>query len=282
MKATIKENKELILEDENLMLQKENNIDRIDFEFPTMINNHSIEKFKKYIEIETEDKSVVDEIFNDTYSLTRALTKYDLITIQIVLIYEEEDIVFKTIHKNLYFKDSINADENLQQEEQSLLYKMSEKVNQLEENNTKAKDNIENLQINKVDKVEGKDLSTNDFSNEYKEKLDSLENYDDTELRQEIEENYVKNSDYATINKAGIIKMGNGANLAGNNMRISAELYNKESYETINNYTFIGKGTLENIKEKYVEEGLQASETIEKLNKKINDLESLVPVRTSL
>lgn len=43
-----------------------------------------------------------------------------------------------------------------------------------------------NLNTNKVDKEEGKGLSTNDFSDEYKEKLDSLENYDDTEIKQDI------------------------------------------------------------------------------------------------
>lgn len=40
--------------------------------------------------------------------------------------------------------------------------------------------------LNKINKVEGKDLSTNDFTNEYKEKLNGLSNYDDTELRNEI------------------------------------------------------------------------------------------------
>lgn len=39
----------------------------------------------------------------------------------------------------------------------------------------------------KIDKIEGKDLSTNDFTNEEKEKLADLENYDDTEIRAEIE-----------------------------------------------------------------------------------------------
>ena len=34
----------------------------------------------------------------------------------------------------------------------------------------------------KVDKVIGKSLSTNDFTNDYKTKLDSLENYDDTSI----------------------------------------------------------------------------------------------------
>lgn len=40
----------------------------------------------------------------------------------------------------------------------------------------------------KVDKVAGKGLSTNDYTNEEKAKLDSLENYDDTEVKEDIAE----------------------------------------------------------------------------------------------
>lgn len=40
----------------------------------------------------------------------------------------------------------------------------------------------------KVDKQEGKDLSTNDFTDTYKQKLDNLENYDDTEIKQKYNE----------------------------------------------------------------------------------------------
>ena len=47
---------------------------------------------------------------------------------------------------------------------------------------------VGNLDTNKVDKVDGKGLSTNDFTNEYKAKLDGLNNYDDTEITQEIED----------------------------------------------------------------------------------------------
>ena len=46
-----------------------------------------------------------------------------------------------------------------------------------------------NIKLNsKVDKVNGKSLSTNDFTNDDKSKLDSLENYDDTEVRDLINE----------------------------------------------------------------------------------------------
>lgn len=40
--------------------------------------------------------------------------------------------------------------------------------------------------VNKADKVEGKELSTNDYTTEEKTKLAGLENYDDTELRASI------------------------------------------------------------------------------------------------
>ena len=58
----------------------------------------------------------------------------------------------------------------------------------MNDNWDKLDEAIEDLDTNKVDKVDGKGLSTNDFTNEYKEKLDSLKNYDDTEITQEIED----------------------------------------------------------------------------------------------
>lgn len=39
---------------------------------------------------------------------------------------------------------------------------------------------------NKVDKVEGKELSTNDFTDEYRDKLESLQNYDDSNVKSSI------------------------------------------------------------------------------------------------
>ena len=46
---------------------------------------------------------------------------------------------------------------------------------------------LRNLINNKVDKVDGKGLSSNDFTDAYEAKLNSLKNYDDSELRSEIE-----------------------------------------------------------------------------------------------
>lgn len=50
----------------------------------------------------------------------------------------------------------------------------------------KDKKNTEEIN-NKVSIEEGKGLSTNDFNNEYKQKLDELQNYDDTAIQTEQE-----------------------------------------------------------------------------------------------
>ena len=56
---------------------------------------------------------------------------------------------------------------------------------------------------NKVEKENGKGLSTNDFTNADKEKLDGLNNYDDTEIKEEIsdiqKEQKIQNEDISTL-----------------------------------------------------------------------------------
>jgi hypothetical protein len=68
---------------------------------------------------------------------------------------------------------------------------------------TYNKTEVDNLLAAKVDKVEGKGLSTEDFTTELKEKLEGLENYDDTALAQrvgDIEADYIKSTDTLVLN----------------------------------------------------------------------------------
>jgi hypothetical protein len=59
--------------------------------------------------------------------------------------------------------------------------------------------------------------------------------------------NYVKNTDYATTSKGGVIKIGvNGASLDADN-RLYANTVNYSSYLVRNDHYFISKGTLENV-----------------------------------
>ena len=64
-------------------------------------------------------------------------------------------------------------------------------------------ESIDPLIENKVEKEDGKGLSTNDFTNAYKEKLDGLNNYDDTKIKQDIkdikDEQKTQNEDISTL-----------------------------------------------------------------------------------
>ena len=65
------------------------------------------------------------------------------------------------------------------------------------------KSEVDNLLNNKVDKIEGKGLSTEDFTTELKNRLNSLENYDDTALTARvaaIEGDYIKSTDKLILN----------------------------------------------------------------------------------
>lgn len=65
------------------------------------------------------------------------------------------------------------------------------------------KSEVDNLINSKVDKVDGKGLSTEDFTTAYKTKLESLKNYDDTALTTRvsaIEDDYIKSTDKLILN----------------------------------------------------------------------------------
>lgn len=58
--------------------------------------------------------------------------------------------------------------------------------------------------------------------------------------------NYVKNTDYATSNKGGVIKTGYGSNVDSNG-NLYASNFSYANYQTAGNNNFISKGTLENV-----------------------------------
>ena len=66
---------------------------------------------------------------------------------------------------------------------------------------------IMNLINNKVEKEDGMGLSENNYTNAEKEKLKTLQNYDDTEIKSDI--NNLKNSIYI---QNGILMIKNGGN----------------------------------------------------------------------
>lgn len=69
------------------------------------------------------------------------------------------------------------------------------------------KEAMENLLAGKVDKMVGKDLSSNDFTDYEKDKLAHLENYDDSAIYEELENinNELENIDSNLVEKQNII-----------------------------------------------------------------------------
>lgn len=83
-------------------------------------------------------------------------------------------------------KENIENLESGQGTSNTEITNLKNRVSTLETDNSTNKTNISNLEENKVDKVKGKGLSTEDFTTELKEKLEGLENYDDTEIKEDI------------------------------------------------------------------------------------------------
>lgn len=83
----------------------------------------------------------------------------------------------------------------------------------------------------KVDKVDGKGLSTEDYTTAEKEKLASLENYDDTELRNQVQQTETK----VANNITEIEKLQSGK---------QAVLISEENIKTVNGESLLGSGNI--------------------------------------
>lgn len=92
-------------------------------------------------------------------------------------------------------------------------------------------------------------------------------------------DNYVTFNDHATVSKTGTIKIGNGINITNDGTPFAAvKLLNQ--YSSSSYAYFIGKGTLENIKEDYVKRALvslEQDEYSEEEQENVNALIGSVP-----
>lgn len=76
--------------------------------------------------------------------------------------------------------------------------------------------------------------------------------WDGENLRAVGSSNYIKNTDYATSQKVGVIRAGNGVSVDTRNGAVSATVRTLIQYKSDVNWLFLSKGTLENIKEDLV------------------------------
>lgn len=93
----------------------------------------------------------------------------------------------------------------------------------------------ESIDANKVQKIERKGLSTHDFTDEYKEKLDDLENYDDTEVKKDIsdikEEQATQNANIENLQENDTKQDELISKLQEENKNIKSALINVETEE---------------------------------------------------
>ena len=127
--------------------KNENNATELYIEVPEKYKD-----FNKKIVFVTDGEVVWDMIENNTYKLTKAITKYKSVRFYIWLTKDNED--FRSEEKILIFNDNIDVDKELEQEEINGINKILIRVDNIEE---------------KIDKLETK-------------------GYDDTEIRQLIQE----------------------------------------------------------------------------------------------
>ena len=95
---------------------------------------------------------------------------------------DKDSKVLKTLEDILKFLEGYNKDDSLK----LIIDSLSKSIENIDKDITKINGLITNLNDTKVDKIDGKGLSTNDFTNKLRDKLDSLNNYDDSELKSKI------------------------------------------------------------------------------------------------
>ena len=152
----------------------------------TVITNSVNNLLNYYLKSETYTKEEVNALVNAIKTVTfEAVNELPTADIKTNVIY----LVPKTSSKNKNAKDEyINLDgttegwELIGDTAVDLTGYVTESMLNTALADYTTTENLTTLLDNKVDKVEGKGLSTNDYTDEDKEKLNSLSNYDDTSL----------------------------------------------------------------------------------------------------
>lgn len=163
MKIKVNENRKVyILQDEESTIEKigtqnENNVTELQIEVP-----EKYQEFNMKIVFITDNGAFWDIVENNTYKITKAITRYKKVKFYIWLTKDEDD--FRSEEKELIFNNNTGIGYKLEQEEIDGINKvlqrledMEQKVNTLEVNgydDTEVKETLKELDIKKIDKEE--------------------------------------------------------------------------------------------------------------------------------
>lgn len=184
MKETINFNVggvKLKLDSKSGLLQLLDNSDRVlsEVDFPTekIITNVYYDKEKQELVLEFENSQEVRVPIQTDLNNYYTIEQIDNITNNI-----NKELLLKENKSNLKalaYKDSLNKND--------IGLGNVLNVESYSKQETYSKTEIDNINSKKVDKIQGKGLSTNDLTNELLSKLNSLSNYDDTNIQSQID-----------------------------------------------------------------------------------------------
>ena len=182
MEFTINKNHELIGKYTSIARSNENLVEIINI----TIEYDSLLSWDPYIEFQNNDCEKIstpklEYVDNKiSYALPLEVLKEGLLKIQVIFRNQETNQIWKTNIKQYFVDPSINASEFIETNNPDFITNAQKILIDCEAaadkiiNDVFTKDEIFNLLKTKVDTIEGKQLSTNDFTDEYKKELDDL------------------------------------------------------------------------------------------------------------
>ena len=129
--------------------------------------------------------------------------------------------------------------------------------------NSNASTLTETFNTNASEKTSAFNINASEKTQEFNDNVDEKTEQITSQL-----DNYVQFDNYPSNEKAGVVKSHINGFQVSNDGNPNAAILSKEQYDTIENQYFISKGTLENIKDDYVE----SSTSVKNLNNSLKDL----------
>ncbi len=194
MKVTVNAHK-IEITDKEVINKKEHKISKCLFEFSSEYDNNFVKKALFTVSNKTYEMTIFNnecdfpcEVLEKRGEAILGVYAYKIVDNELIKRFSPSPQSFY-VSNGSYIENAENSKEITLSQLEQYQQELNNRINEIPKLIKKEIDNIDLGNINLDDyvkKVEGKDLSANDFTNDYKEKLDTLNNYDDTEVKKDI------------------------------------------------------------------------------------------------
>ncbi len=181
--------------DKEVINKKEHKVSKCLFEFSSEYDDNFVKKALFTVSNKTYEMTIFNnqcefpyEVLEKRGEAILGVYAYKIVDNELIKRFSPSPQSFY-VSNGSYIENAENSKEITPSQLEQYQQELNNRLNEIPELIKKEIDNIDLGNINLDDyvkKVEGKDLSANDFTNDYKEKLDDLNNYDDTEVKKDI------------------------------------------------------------------------------------------------